>query len=77
MKSVQMVDGNKKNNMIQLNPMLPIFRISDNLEGYAFLVIDYSQEHNLLFVCAMQNGEIWTLSNQDIRFCKNISLNRK
>ena len=63
--------------MIQLNPMLPIFRISDNLEGYAFLVIDYSQEHNLLFVCAMQNGEIWTLSNQDIRFCKNISLNRK
>ena len=76
MKNALMVDG-KKNNMIQLNPMLPIYRISDNLEGYAFLIIDYSQEHNLLFVCAMHNGEIWTLSNQDIRVSKNISLNRK
>lgn len=63
--------------IIQLNPMLPIFRVSDEMEGYAFLVIDYSQEHNLLFTCAMDNGEIWTLSNQEIRFCKNISLNRK
>jgi len=62
--------------IIQLNPMLPIFRVSDKMEGYAFLVIDYSQEHNLLFTCAMDNGEIWTLSNQEIRFCKNISLNR-
>ena len=46
------------------------------MEGYAFLVIDYSQEHNLLFTCAMDDGEIWTLSNHDIRFCKNISLDR-
>ena len=62
--------------MLQLNPMLPIVRISDNMEGYAFLVIDYSQEHNILFTCAMDDGEIWTLSNQEIRFQKNISLNR-
>jgi hypothetical protein len=62
--------------IVQLNPMLPIFRVSDRMEGYAFLVIDYSQEHNLLFTCAMDNGEIWTLSNQEIRFTKNISLNR-
>jgi len=60
----------------QLNPMIPIYRVSDNMEGYAFLVIDYSQEHNLLFTCAMANGEIWTLSNLEIRFSKNISLNR-
>jgi hypothetical protein len=63
--------------ILQLNPMIPIFRISDNMEGYAFLVIDYSQEHNLLFTCAMDNAEIWTLSNKEIRFCKNISLDRK
>ena len=63
--------------IVQLNPMLPIFRVSNQMEGYAFLVIDYSQEHNLLFTCAMDNGEIWTLSNQEIRFSKNISLNRK
>ncbi len=62
--------------MLQLNPMLPIVRVSDNMEGYAFLVIDYSQEHNILFTCAMDDGQIWTLSNHEIRFQKNISLNR-
>jgi|TARA_R110000803_G_scaffold86751_3_gene153231 hypothetical protein len=63
--------------VLQLNPMIPITRESDKMEGYAFLIIDYSQEHNILFTCAMDNGEIWTLSNQEIRFCKNISLDRK
>jgi hypothetical protein len=62
--------------ILQLNPMLPIVRVKDGMEGYAFLVIDYSQEHNLLFTCGMANGEIWTLSNQDIRFAKNITLSR-
>jgi hypothetical protein len=62
--------------ILQLNPMIPIIRVKDNMEGYAFLVIDYSQEHNLLFTCAMSDGEIWTLPNQDIRFPKNISLSR-
>lgn len=62
--------------MLQLNPMIPIIRINDGMNGYAFLIIDYSQEHNLLFTCAMDNGEIWTLSNKEIRFQKNISLER-
>jgi hypothetical protein len=62
--------------ILQLNPMIPILRVSDGMEGYAFLVIDYSQEHNLLFTSAMDNGEIWTLTNKEIRFCKNISLER-
>ena len=60
----------------QLNPTIPIIRVSDQLKGWAFLVIDYSQEHDLLFTCAMDNGEIWTLNNKDIRIDKNISLNR-
>jgi hypothetical protein len=64
------------NMILQLTPMIPILRVSDGMEGYAFLVIDYSQEHNLLFTCAMDNGEIWTLTNKEIRFCKNISLER-
>jgi hypothetical protein len=63
--------------MLQLNPMIPIKRVSDNREGYAFIVIDYSQEHYVLFTCAMDNGEIWTLSNKEIRFCSNMSLGRK
>lgn len=63
--------------MLQLNPMIPIIRVKDQMEGHAFLVIDYSQEHNILFTCAMSNGEIWTLSNKEVRFQKNISLDRK
>lgn len=62
--------------MLQLNPTIPIFRVKDSMKGFAFMVIDYSQEHNLLFVCAMDNGEIWTLSNQDVRIQKNVSLGR-
>jgi hypothetical protein len=48
----------------------------DGMKGYAFLVIDYSQEHDLLYVCAMDNGEIWTLNNKAIRVQNNISLGR-
>jgi hypothetical protein len=62
--------------IVQLNPMIPIYRISDNMKGFAFILIDYSQEHDLLFTCAMDNGEIWTLSTKELRFCKNISLER-
>ena len=62
--------------MLQLNPTIPIVRISDNMKGYAFLVIDYSQEHDLMFTCAMNNGEIWTLKNGDIRVEQIITLGR-
>jgi len=48
----------------------------DGMKGYAFLVIDYSQEHDLLYVCAMDNGEIWTLNDKAIRVQNNISLGR-
>jgi hypothetical protein len=63
--------------ILQLNPTIPIIRMSDKMYGYAFIVIDYSQEHHLLFVCAMDNGEIWTLNNKEIRIQSNISLDRK
>jgi len=63
--------------MLQLNPTLPIVRVSDNMKGYAFLVIDYSQEHDLMFTCAMNNGEIWALKNSEIRVEENITLGRK
>jgi len=62
--------------ILQLNPTIPIIRISDRMNGYALVIIDYSQEHHLLFVCAMDNGEIWTLNNKEIRIQKNISLDR-
>lgn len=43
----------------QLDPALPI-RVEDKGEGYAFAVIDYGQEHNLIWVTAInETGEIW------------------
>lgn len=62
--------------ILQLDPMIPIYSTQHQLEGYAFLVIDYSQEHDLLFTCALDNGEIWTISNKELRFCHNPSLDR-
>jgi hypothetical protein len=62
--------------ILQLDPMIPIFSIEHNMEGYAFLVIDYSQEHDILFTCALDNGEIWTINNKGLKFCYNRSLDR-
>lgn len=63
--------------IVQLNPMIPVYSLQHKMEGYAFLVIDYSQEHDLLFTVALDNGEIWTINNKELRFCKNISMDRK
>jgi hypothetical protein len=63
--------------MLQLNPTIPIVRLSDGMNGYAFAMIDYSQEHYVYFLCGLDNGEIWTLSNKDVRLQTNISLSRK
>lgn len=62
--------------MLQLNPMIPIIRRSDGMKGFAFLVIDYSQEHYLLFVCAMEDGQIWSLDNRQLSLQNNPSLGR-
>lgn len=63
--------------ILQLNPMIPVYSVPHQMEGYAFLVINESQEHNLLFTVALDNGEIWTLCNKDLRFCYNITMERK
>ena len=56
--------------------MIPITRKSDGMKGYAFLVIDYSQEHYTLFVCAMDDGDVWLLDNRQISMQNNPSLGR-
>jgi hypothetical protein len=32
---------------------------------------------HLLFTVALDNGEIWELNNKEVRFCKNISMERE
>lgn len=60
--------------MIQLNPPIPL--ITPKGKALAHLVIDYGPEHDLIWVCFQQNGEIWCCANQDVRADTNITFHR-
>lgn len=61
--------------ILQLNPQIPMN--CPKGEGYAIALIDYSQEHDLLWIIAINDtGEIWTVSNKYVRMLKNITLER-
>jgi hypothetical protein len=60
----------------QLQPPIP-FHVVDRGSGYAIAVIDYGQEHDLLWVVAMDNGgEIWCVPNPQVRAQANWSMGR-
>jgi hypothetical protein len=61
--------------ILQLNPTIPV--ITPKGKGYAHLVIDYSQEHDLLWVTFINDTkECWTFPNSEIRIDDNITLKR-
>lgn len=60
----------------QLSPPLPVFVI-DKGKGYAIGIIDYGQEHNLIWVTALdKGGEIWCAPNPSVRMQLNWTLGR-
>ena len=60
----------------QLNPPLPV-NVEGRGKGYAFGLIDYGQEHNLIWVTAMdETGEIWCAPNPKVRVQNNWSMGR-
>jgi hypothetical protein len=62
--------------LTQLNPTLPI-EIADNGKGIAFAVIDYGEEHHLIWVVAMdQDGSIWCAPNPTVRVRSNWTFGR-
>lgn len=62
--------------MLQLNLSIPM-EVLGKRTGEAFLVIDYSVEHDIIFVVALdKNGEIWAAPNDQCRFIKNWSIGR-
>lgn len=62
--------------LTQLNPPIPM-TVEGRGKGYAIAVIDYSQEHDLLWVVALDaSGEIWAVPNPQVRMQKNISMGR-
>jgi hypothetical protein len=62
--------------ILQLNPQIPL--ITPKGKGWAHLVIDYSQEHDLIWVVFLDDTkECWSFGNRDVKIVKNITLNRK
>lgn len=60
----------------QLDPPLPLHVLGKG-DGYALAVIDYGQEHNLLWVTAIDaTGEIWCAPNPTVRMQANWSMGR-
>ena len=60
----------------QLNPMLPLHVLGKG-DGYAVAVIDYGQEHNLIWVTVLNHeGEVWCAPNPQVRFAKNWTMGR-
>lgn len=59
----------------QLNPHIPL--ITEKGDGQAIAVIDYSEEHDLIWVVAMDvTGEIWCIPNPKVRAFPNWSVGR-
>lgn len=61
----------------QLNPPLPLHVLGKG-DGHAIGMIDYGQEHNLIWVTALDaNGEIWCAPNPQVRLQQNWTMGRK
>ncbi len=56
--------------MIQLNPTVPV--VTPKGKGFAHFLIDYGQEHHLLWVVFLdESGECWTFPNPEVRIQPN------
>jgi hypothetical protein len=61
----------------QLDPPLPLTVLGKG-DGFAIAVIDYGQEHNLIWVTAInETGEIWCAPNPKVRMQTNWTMGRK
>ena len=60
----------------QLNPPIPLHVLGKG-DGYAIGMIDYGQEHNLMWVTAIDaTGEIWCAPNPKVRMGRNWTMGR-
>lgn len=59
--------------ILQLNPPLPM--TTSKGQGFAHFLIDYSQEHDLIWVVFMKDtGQCWSFPNKDVRLDANFTL---
>lgn len=59
-------------NLLQLSPSIPL--LTPKGPARALVLIDYGEDHDLLWVCFQdQGGECWTWRNRDIRAVPNLT----
>lgn len=64
--------------MLQLNPCIPVIVTSkDNAKGAAIGWLDYSENHDLIWLVVMENCEVWAIPNPEIRLQKNWTMGRR
>jgi hypothetical protein len=62
--------------MLRLDPPIPV--ITPKGRAWAHVLIDYSQEHHLIWVCFQDDtGECWSWQNKDIRIQTNPTMGRE
>lgn len=62
--------------ILQLSPQIPVK--TKKGDGQALFLIDYSEEHDLKWIVALDDsGEVWVIPNKDIRLFENYSMGRK
>lgn len=60
----------------RLEPPIPVYTVKG--AGYAFILIDYSFEHDLMWVVGLDDsGEIWCIPNRDVRLQENWTAGRR
>lgn len=67
--------------LTQLTPQIPLLVLRHGPcpggPGQAVAVIDYSEEHDLMWVCILDaGGQIWTVPNRYVRGFANSSMGR-
>jgi len=61
--------------ILQLNPQIPV--MTPKGSGQAVLIIDYSEEHHILWTVFLdEGGECWTFKNSEIRGIPNQTMGR-
>lgn len=62
--------------ILQLNPPIPMS--TPKGDGWAFFMIERSQEHHIEWVIFLDNsGQCWTFQNPEVRMQNNYTMNRK
>jgi hypothetical protein len=62
--------------LTQLNPVLPV-EVEGKGKGLCFAIIDYGEEHNLLYVTIIdETHEIWAAPSYKVRGRENWSMGR-